>query len=160
MQLRLEPVTRKTGLAVLSLRAGTGQEGFVETVSAAWTRPHSARTGDPWPFTTARRWSVSPCTVIFGNTRLRAACGWTGCSSTPPGRAEATAEPPWHLCWPAWPEEYGPRDIYLSVVDGNTAAARLYEAFGFVFTEEEGCPRRACDASPGCTCTRVIKGKL
>ena len=33
-------------------------------------------------------------------------------------------------------EEYGPRDIYLSVVDGNTAAARLYEAFGFVFTEE------------------------
>ena len=33
-------------------------------------------------------------------------------------------------------EEYGPRDIYLSVVDGNTAAARLYEAFGFLFTEE------------------------
>lgn len=33
-------------------------------------------------------------------------------------------------------EEYGPRDIYLSVVDGNTAAARLYETFGFLFTEE------------------------
>ena len=34
MQLRLEPVTQENRLAVLSLRAGTGQEGFVETVSA------------------------------------------------------------------------------------------------------------------------------
>ena len=34
MQLRLEPVTQENRLAVLGLRAGTGQEGFVETVSA------------------------------------------------------------------------------------------------------------------------------
>ena len=34
MQLRLAPVTQENRLAVLSLRAGTGQEGFVETVSA------------------------------------------------------------------------------------------------------------------------------
>lgn len=34
MQLRLEPVTQENRLAVLGLRAGTGQEGFVEAVSA------------------------------------------------------------------------------------------------------------------------------
>ena len=34
MQLRLEPVTQENRLAVLSLRAGMGQEGFVEAVSA------------------------------------------------------------------------------------------------------------------------------
>ena len=86
MQLRLEPVTQESRLAVLGLRAGTGQEGFVETVSACLDEA-------------AQRADWRPVAIYDGTA---VACGWTGCSSTPPGRAEATAEPPWHLCWPAW----------------------------------------------------------
>ena len=33
--------------------------------------------------------------------------------------------------------EYGNRDVYLSVVAGNEAAARLYASFGFVQTGEK-----------------------
>ena len=33
--------------------------------------------------------------------------------------------------------EYGNRDVYLSVVAGNEAAARLYASFGFVRTGEK-----------------------
>lgn len=102
MQLRLEPVTQENRLAVLSLRAGTGQEGFVETVSACLDE--AAQRADWRPMAIYDGTAVVGFAMYgyFGNTRLRAACGWTGCSSTPPGRAEATAEPPWHLCWPAW----------------------------------------------------------
>ena len=111
MQLRLEPVTQENRLAVLGLRAGTGQEGFVETVSACLD-------GYFWEYPPAGR-------VWLDRLLIDAARQGRGY-----GRA-AVASLLARLA-----EEYGPRDIYLSVVDGNTAAARLYEAFGFVFTEE------------------------
>ena len=112
MQLRLEPVTQENRLAVLSLRAGTGQEGFVETVSACLDEAAQRAVGSPF---------------LEGYVRLLIDAARQGRGY---GRA-AVASLLARLA-----EEYGPRDIYLSVVDGNTAAARLYEAFGFVFTEE------------------------
>ena len=94
MQLRLEPVTQENRLAVLGLRAGTGQEGFVETVSACLDE--AAQRAD-W-----RPMAIYDGTAVVGFAMYgyfweyppAGACGWTGCSSTPPGRAEATAEPP------------------------------------------------------------------
>ena len=136
MQLRLEPVTQENRLAVLSLRAGTGQEGFVETVSACldeaaqradW-RPMAIYDGTAvvgfamygyfWEYPPAGR-------VWLDRLLIDAARQGRGY-----GRAAVTS------LLARLAEEYGPLDIYLSVVDGNTAAARLYEAFGFVFTEE------------------------
>ena len=58
-----------------------------------------------------------------------------------------------------------PYFIFDGVLDQNTPAAlvqdlSLIHIFWVRLHRREGCPRRACDASPGCTCTRVIKGKL
>ena len=123
MQLRLEPVTQENRLAVLSLRAGTGQEGFVETVSACLDE--AAQRADWRPVAIYDGTVGSP--FLEGYVRLLIDAARQGRGY---GRA-AVASLLARLA-----EEYGPRDIYLSVVDGNTAAARLYEAFGFVFTEE------------------------
>jgi len=100
MQLRLEPVTQENRLAVLGLRAGTGQEGFVEAVSACLDE--AAQRADWRPMAIYDGTAVVGFAMYGYFWEYPPACGWTGCSSTPPGRAEATAELPWHLCWPAW----------------------------------------------------------
>ena len=136
MQLRLEPVTQENRLAVLSLRAGTGQEGFVETVSACLDE--AAQRADWRPVAIydgtavvgfamyGYFWEYPPAGRVWLDRLL--------IDAARQGRGYGRAAVASLLARLA--EEYGPRDIYLSVVDGNTAAARLYEAFGFVFTEE------------------------
>ena len=125
MQLRLEPVTQENRLAVLSLRAGTGQEGFVETVSACLDE--AAQRADWRPVAMyGYFWEYPPAGRVWLDRLL--------IDAARQGRGYGRAAVASLLARLA--EEYGPRDIYLSVVDGNTAAARLYEAFGFVFTEE------------------------
>ena len=163
MQLRLEPVTQENRLAVLGLRAGTGQEGFVETVSACldeaaqradW-RPMAIYDGTAvvgfamygyfWEYPPAGRVWLDRLLIDAANLRSAVRCARMGKGSdflsqvllpggNVQGRGYGRAAVASLLARLA--EEYGPRDIYLSVVDGNTAAARLYEAFGFVFTEE------------------------
>ena len=89
MQLRLEPVTQgKTGWLCWACGQEQGQEGFVETVSACLDE--AAQRADWRPMAIYDGTAVVGFAMygyFFGNTRLRAACGWTGCSSTPPGRA-------------------------------------------------------------------------
>ena len=101
MQLRLEPVTQENRLAVLGLRAGTGQEGFVETVSACLDE--AAQRAD-W-----RPMAIYDGTAVVGFAMYGyfweyppAGRVWLDRLLIDAGRAEATAEPPWHLCWPAW----------------------------------------------------------
>ena len=136
MQLRLEPVTQENRLAVLGLRAGTGQEGFVETVSACLDE--AAQRADWRPVAIydgtavvgfamyGYFWEYTPAGRVWLDRLL--------IDAARQGRGYGRAAVAYLLARLA--EEYGPRDIYLSVVDGNTAAARLYEAFGFLFTEE------------------------
>ena len=136
MQLRLEPVTQENRLAVLSLRAGTGQEGFVETVSACLDEAAQRADWRPMAIYDGTAvvgfamygyfWEYPPAGRVWLDRLL--------IDAARQGRGYGRAAVASLLARLA--EEYGPRDIYLSVVDGNTAAARLYEAFGFVFTEE------------------------
>ena len=137
MQLRLEPVTQENRLAVLSLRAGTGQEGFVETVSACLDEA-------------AQRADWRPVAIYDGTAVVGFAMYGYFWESPPAGRVwldrlligaahqgRGYGRAALGLLLARLRAEYGNRDVYLSVVAGNEAAARLYASFGFVRTGEK-----------------------
>ena len=119
MQLRLEPVTQENRLAVLSLRAGTGQEGFVETVSACLDEAAQRADWRPMAIYDGTAvvgfamygyfWEYPPAGRVWLDRLL--------IDAARQGRGYGRAAVASLLARLA--EEYGPRDIYLSVVDGT-----------------------------------------
>ena len=117
-ELRILPVGPENRAACLGLRTAPGQEGFVESVEdclreaqgyAAW-RPVALMRGEEG--VGFAMYGFFPMYRGYG----RAALG---------------------LLLARLRAEYGNRDVYLSVVAGNEAAARLYASFGFVRTGEK-----------------------
>ena len=137
MQLRLEPVTQENRLAVLSLRAGTGQEGFVETVSACLDE--AAQRADWRPVAIydgtavvgfamyGYFWEYPPAGRVWLD-RLLIDQRYQGQGY---GKAAFTAL--LHRLYAEYPHR---RKIYLSVIEANVPAICLYSQFGFQFTGE------------------------
>lgn len=135
--LHIELVGEENREACLRLRTAPGQEGFVESVAdclreaegyAGW-RPVAIERGEEvvgfamYGFFPQYR----PAGRVWLDRLLIGA----------PYQGKGYGRAALRLLLQRLQEEYGDRDVYLSVVDGNAAAARLYVSQGFERTEEK-----------------------
>ena len=123
--------------ACLALQKAPGQEGFVESVAECL---QEARQYGGWRPVAVEREGAVVGFAMYGYFAMYAPAGrvwldrllidarWQGQGL---GRAAL------RLLLHRLRREYGARDVYLSVVEGNAAAARLYESVGFVRTQEK-----------------------
>lgn len=137
MNLRFEPVTPQNRAALLSLRPAPGQEGFVEPVAdclaeagrrACW-RPVGIYDGAvPVGFAMyGFFWEYPPLGRLWLD-RLLIDARFQG-----RGLGAAALAGLLDRLSQEYPRR---RRVYLSVVEENAAAARLYQSFGFHFTGE------------------------
>lgn len=136
-ELRILPVGPENRAACLGLRTAPGQEGFVESVEdclreaqgyAAW-RPVALLRGEE--VVGFAMYGFFPMYKPAGRVWLDRLL--IGAAHQGRGYGRAALD----LLLARLRAEYGNRDVYLSVVAGNEAAARLYASFGFVRTGEK-----------------------
>lgn len=132
MNIRIEPITEKNQDAVLKLEIAQGQEGFVESVDECLAE--------------AKVWRQWNPVAIYDNNQL-VGFAMYGClfgrlwfdrllidqSYQGRGYGRAAVEALLLRIRREYPQK---SPIYLSVVEGNDQAARLYQDFGFVFNGE------------------------
>ena len=135
MELQFVPITEQNKKDALALRTAPGQDGFVEPVAQCLDEAK-------------RRRCWQPVGICDGETLVGFAMyGFFRWEYPPRGRvwldrlligAEYQGRGYGHAAVPALIDrlrrEYRRRKIYLSVVEENHAAARLYKKFGFRFT--------------------------
>ena len=135
MRLRLAPVDEGNRAQAEALRVAQGQEGFIETVAdclaeadelPCW-RPAGIYDGEKLVgFAMYCQWNEDPDERVWLDRFLIS----HECQGRGYGHAALA------LLLDRLEEEYGPRDVYLSVIPGNGAAQRLYREFGFRYNGE------------------------
>ena len=136
-ELRILPVGPENRAACLGLRTAPGQEGFVESVEDCL---REAQGYGAWRPVALLRGEEVVGFAMYGFFPMYKPAGrvWLdrlliGAAHQGRGYGRAALG----LLLARLRAEYGNRDVYLSVVAGNEAAARLYASFGFVRTGEK-----------------------
>lgn len=139
VEIHFEPVNSQNREQLLRLRVAPGQEGFIETVAECleeaaqepcW-RPVAIYDADALiGFAMYCRWQERREGVEYDRVWLDRLLVDASCQGKGYGK---TCVP---LLLDRLKEEYGPREVYLSVYPENQVAARLYEEFGFRFNGE------------------------
>lgn len=137
MNLIIKAIGRDNRENALKLKVAEGQEGFIEDVAECLSE---ADRGESW----------RPVGIYDGDTLVGFAMYGFFKEYKPAGRVwmdrllidagyqgKGYGTEAMKLLISRLSKEYGCSEIYLSVVEGNETAARLYERFGFKYTGEK-----------------------
>ncbi len=133
MDIHFEPITEKNRAKALTLHTAPGQEGFVESVAQCLSEADRRKSWRPVAICDKDTmvgfamygyfWEYLPFGRVWLDRLL--------IDAQFQGRGYATAA--LALLIDRLKGEYNCRKIYLSVIDGNATAVKLYRRFGFEF---------------------------